>query len=232
MYKKLTRSESLIFYFPGGFLIVLSAIFFILDFFKTSDNPNGRNLLIFYCLLAILGIILILVRNQQLRFKEYSINYTDEDFEQALKQTVIENDWRILSRNHDQITAIQRLYFNIYLLITIIKRDSLIRANCIQNPDKLTFELSFGWRKRNIRTFINNLSHAADGTHYFKKSRSLWDLIIRGMAIIGYLSSIMFIILSVVCFYNNEILIGTISGVLGISIIGPALYKPMIKPKN
>ena len=232
MIKKLTLSQSLKFYFLGGLIIALFATLFIIDLGHGSDNSRILDLLEFHGFMIILGVLFVLMRKNQLRFKEFSFKCTNENFEQALKQTAKENEWEIQSFNNNEFIALQRIYFSVYLLITIIKKDSVIYINCIQNPDRYTFELALGWRKRNIKTFINKLSYLIDGTYYYANRVSIWDIIIRVMVIIGYLSAIMFLLLSIIAFFYNETLGGIIFGVLGVLVLGPIIYKFFKKPNH
>jgi hypothetical protein len=108
----------------------------------------------------VLAIFFAIVQYRRLKFKEYKANFTDEEFQEAIERTVTDLEWRVDKNN--------KIFFRAYRpwksavgwgeMVTIIKDKDLFLINSITNPNDLSSAHSYGWNRKNINTFIKNLT--------------------------------------------------------------------------
>jgi Ca2+/Na+ antiporter len=146
---KLTTSQTLYHYNVALFLLIPSAM-------MGWYTPIGS---LPFLLITILCAI---IQYRRLRFTEVSVTITDEQFREAIQRTKdelfwvgdVDKKWRKNDRNGN-------IFFRIYdaEMVTIIKEKDRLLINSIDNPDGLNyFSPSYGHNKKNIRTFLQNLS--------------------------------------------------------------------------
>lgn len=107
-----------------------------------------------------LAIIFAYIQYRRLNLKEIHLNYTDDQFQEAIRRTVDDLEWRI-DKN-------QKNFFRAYRpwnwtgswgeMITIMKYKDRLLMNSICDPSNMSSVASFGWNKKNLKTFLTNLS--------------------------------------------------------------------------
>lgn len=108
----------------------------------------------------ILAVFFAFVQYRQLYFKEYKITYTDEQFKEAIERTVKDLEWRIDRDNKAFLKAYRRSNWTGSWgeMVTIIKEKDQLLINSICNPDSFSSIASYGWNRKNVKTFLNNLT--------------------------------------------------------------------------
>jgi hypothetical protein len=105
------------------------------------------------------AIAFYFIQKRRLRFKEVKIDYSEQEFQEALKRTVEEYNWQI-ELNDEAILRAYRPWNwtgSWGEMITIVKDKDRLLLNSICDPNKLSSVASYGWNKRNINTFLKNL---------------------------------------------------------------------------
>lgn len=107
----------------------------------------------------LLAIIFAVIQYRRLKFKEINITYTEEQFQEAVKRTVDELEWRIDKNNKDLFRAIRPWNWTGSWgeMVTIIKEKDKLLVNSICDPDSMSSIGSYGWNRKNITTFLKNL---------------------------------------------------------------------------
>jgi hypothetical protein len=111
-----------------------------------------------------LAMFFIFVQYRRLKFKEFNVSFTDEQFQEAVERTVSELEWRIDKNG--------KTFFRAYRpwnwtgswgeMVTIIKGKDSILINSICDPNRMSSVASYGWNRKNIKTFLKNLSDVLD----------------------------------------------------------------------
>jgi hypothetical protein len=116
----------------------------------------------------ILAIVVFFVQRDRLRFREIAIEYTDEEFREAVNRTKKDLGW-IIRNNNRQLLKAERL-FNWSAswgeLITIRKFKNKLLLNSICDPDVSPSITSFGWNRKNINTFLTHLTNVINQVSY------------------------------------------------------------------
>ena len=107
----------------------------------------------------ILAIAFYFIQKRRLRFKEVTVNYSDQEFREAIERTVKEYEWQIELNNQNIFRAYRPWNWTGSWgeMITIVKDNDQLLLNSICDPNKMSSIASFGWNKRNIDTFLKNL---------------------------------------------------------------------------
>jgi hypothetical protein len=142
--------------FPFGlFSWNLFKIFVTKDYNGVSST---QELIIQSVLFLTLAIIFAIIQFGRLYLKEIKINYTEEQFQDAVKRTFENNDWRIGNNNKNLFKAYIPTGLWGYSL-TIIKYKDRLLINSICDPNgRMSTVFSFGKNKKYIRTFTQNLT--------------------------------------------------------------------------
>ena len=108
----------------------------------------------------LLAVFFVFVQHRRLKFKEINVTFTDEQFQEAVDRTVKDLEWRI-DRNN-------KTFFRAYRpwnwtgswgeMVTIIKDKDRLLVNSICDPDNMGSVASYGWNRKNIKTFLKNLT--------------------------------------------------------------------------
>ncbi|MDL2251228.1 hypothetical protein LJC12_00065 [Odoribacter sp. OttesenSCG-928-J03] len=106
------------------------------------------------------AIIFAIIQYRRLNFREFQVSYTDEQFQEAIKRTVDELEWKIESNNKTFFRAFRPWNWTGSWgeMVTIIKGKDRLLINSICDPNHRSSVASYGWNKRNIKTFLKNLS--------------------------------------------------------------------------
>lgn len=112
-----------------------------------------------------LSILFYFIQKRRLRFSEFNIHYTKDAFDKALKKTVEELKWKIIEKRKGYVRACRNWDGSASWgeLITIKQDNGRILINSICNPEAILISvISYGWNRKNVRTFIGNLSKQAE----------------------------------------------------------------------
>ncbi|MCB0708401.1 MAG: hypothetical protein KDC15_03300 [Chitinophagaceae bacterium] len=107
-----------------------------------------------------LAIVFAIIQYRRLSFKEIQVSYTDEQFQDAIKRTVNDLEWKIENNSKTFFRAFRPWNWTGSWgeMVTIIKDKDRLLINSICDPDHMSSVASYGWNKRNIKTFLKNLS--------------------------------------------------------------------------
>lgn len=111
-------------------------------------------------LFIIPAILFYYIQKKRLKLKTYEIRTTEEDFKKAFEKTAIELDWSIEQQSKNFIRAHRGWSWSSSWgeLITIIREEDKILINSICDPNAVFISVfSYGWNKRNVKTFVENL---------------------------------------------------------------------------
>jgi hypothetical protein len=159
------RGKELLVHYSFSFLILLLPIMCFIDIVKiwtgTYDGTRTINEYINVSLpFLLVGLLFIYRQYRRLYFKEIKIEHSDNDFQHAIGMTAMELRWRT-QRNRDGFyKAIRVSGYPPWLwgeMITIIRDNGTIFINSISDPNQRPTPSSFGWDRKNVRTFIKNL---------------------------------------------------------------------------
>lgn len=112
-----------------------------------------------------LAIVFYFIQKRGLRFREVKVEYSDSDFQEAVKRSAKEYEWRIELNNKNVFRAYRPWNWTGSWgeMITIIKDKDRLLLNSICDPNLQSSVASFGWNKRNIDKFLSNLEDAQQG---------------------------------------------------------------------
>ena len=107
----------------------------------------------------IAAIVFYFIQRARLNFYELTIKFSDQEFDEALSRTAKELKWKIKIHQKKYIQAIRpsNLTGSWGEMITIIIDGDRILLNSICDPDNIASVASFGWNKKNLKTFTANL---------------------------------------------------------------------------
>ena len=105
------------------------------------------------------AVVFYFIQKRRLRFREVKVDYTDQEFQEAIERTAKEYEWQIELNNKNVFRAYRPWNWTGSWgeMITIIKDKDRLLLNSICDPNKMSSVASFGWNKRNIDTFLKNL---------------------------------------------------------------------------
>lgn len=105
------------------------------------------------------AITFYFILKRGLRFREVKVEYSDQEFQEAIERTAKEYKWQIELNDNKIFRAYRPWNWTGSLgeMITIIKDKDRLLLNSICDPNKRSSVFSFGWNNRNIDTFLKNL---------------------------------------------------------------------------
>ena len=105
------------------------------------------------------AVVFYLIQKRRLRFREVKVEYTEQEFQEAIERTAKEYEWQIEFNDNKIFRAYRPWNWTGSWgeMITIIKDKDRLLLNSICDPNKWSSVASFGWNKRNIDTFLKNL---------------------------------------------------------------------------
>ena len=105
------------------------------------------------------AIAFYIIQKRRLRFREVKVEYSDQEFQEAIERTAKEYEWQIEINDKNIFRAYRPWNWTGSWgeMVTIIKDKNLLYLNSICDPNKKSSVASFGWNKRNIDTFLKNL---------------------------------------------------------------------------
>lgn len=167
---KLTFGQTVDHYFIVIFLLIVPGLtaydLFKIYVSKTYDGVRSADELIMTSLpFLILSILFIFIQRHRLKFQEIRIDYTDEQFQEAVKRTSEELKWLIEHNDSEFLRAYRQWNWTASWgeMITIIKEKDRLLINSICDPNKKSSVVSWGWNKKNIEAFRTNLTSVVRG---------------------------------------------------------------------
>ena len=105
------------------------------------------------------AVFFYFIQKRRLRFREVKVEYTDQEFQEAIERTAKEYEWQIEFNDNKIFRAYRPWNWTSSWgeMVTIIKDKDRLLLNSICDPNKWSSVASFGWNKRNIDTFLKNL---------------------------------------------------------------------------
>lgn len=183
---KLSRWQTLEHYFVVILFLFISCfpLFSLFEIYitKTYDGVRSANELITAALpMVVLAIVLYFIQKRRLRFREIRIEYTDQEFKEALQRTASEYKWNIKRHNTNVCRAYRSSDWTGSWgeMITIIKDKDRVLLNSICDPNQWSSITSYGWNKRNINIFLKNLVDVKADVpvqERFEKPEKEWSL--------------------------------------------------------
>jgi hypothetical protein len=158
------KGEVLFTHYAFLVILLLVPILNIIDIFEIlTGTYDGNRTLTEHLTVSIpfiaLGILFYFRQRQRLNFKEFKINHTDEEFQDALEMTVNELNWTIETNKKGYLRAHRDGGWIDWWgeMITITYDNQTILINSISDPNTKPTVSSFGWDRKNVKTFIKNL---------------------------------------------------------------------------
>lgn len=162
---KLTTAQSLTHYGIVLFLLFISALtgWSLIEMYVThtytgvlkTEEVIRTSLPFFF-----LAILYAFIQYRRLKFKSIYLTYTGDQFQEAVERTVKDLEWRIDVSSKTLLRAYRPSNWSGSWgeMITIIKDKDSLLINSICNPDSISSVASYGWNKKNVQTFIKNLT--------------------------------------------------------------------------
>lgn len=111
-----------------------------------------------------LAIIFTIIQYRRLNFREIQVSYTDEQFQEAIDRTVKDLEWKVEKNNKIFFRAVRPWKWTGSWgeMVTIIKEKDRVLINSICDPDHMSSIASCGWNRKNVKTFLKNLSDVSN----------------------------------------------------------------------
>ena len=196
---------------------------------KTYDGVRtAEELLRFSLPWVIPAIAFFFIQRQQLKFKKISIDYNDEEFKEAVIRTVKQLEWTIDKNNKTYLRAHRPWNWTSSWgeMITIIKLSDGFLINSIGDPNAWGSGFGYYWNKKNIKTFIKNLSDIKKGiplVEKIEKTENEWSFKRIAVRLFIYPLSAIIIAAGIIAISSATIR-GTIAGIAGISFVSIWIY--------
>ena len=231
---KLSRVQFVTHYFIVVFMLIIPA-FAIPDLYEiyvtgTYDGVRTTSEIISFPLpWFVLAIAFYFIQKRRLKFREVNIDYSAQEFNEAIKRTAEEFEWIILV-NSSRIFQAQRPWNwegSWGEIITIIKEKDRLLLNSICDPDQMSSVVSMGWNKKNINTFLKNLADVKNGISAQvenKKPEREWTLKKTLFRLIAYPFCFFLIGFGVIQVFSSIDLKSLLYGIGAIAIASVYLY--------
>lgn len=129
----------------------------------TYDGKRTSNELLYTAIpFFILAIVVFIIQRNRLKVNEIKIYYTEDQFQEAVQQTIEELKW-LVEINEEKVFRARRPWnwkSSWGEMITIFKEEDRLLVNSICDPDGKTSVASWGWNNKNINVFYKNLRKA------------------------------------------------------------------------
>lgn len=162
---KLTFGQTITHYMVVPFLLFIPGLMAksLFEIFVTENYSGVRSadeLLTASIPFLVLSIAFAFIQYRRLDLKEIKVNYTDDQFQKAVRRTVENLNLRIENNQHDFFCAYRSSNWTGSWgeMITIVKDKDRLLINSICDPDRMSSVVSYGWNRRNLRTFLTNLN--------------------------------------------------------------------------
>lgn len=136
------------------------------------------------------ALLFFISQYRKLRLINLPIQYNEAQFKEALKRTAKQFNWKIEIDRSDFLQARRKWDWSLSWgeMITIIKDQNRLYLNSICDPNQRSSIVSFGWNRRNIEGFIQNLEDVKAGksapkkADYVEKEWTLKRILVRAIA--------------------------------------------------
>jgi hypothetical protein len=107
-----------------------------------------------------LAIIFAVIQYRRLNFIEIRVSHSDEQFQEAIDRTIKDLEWRVERNNKTFFRAVRPWNWTGSWgeMVTIIRDKDRVLINSICDPDHMSSVASYGWNRKNIKTFLKNFS--------------------------------------------------------------------------
>ena len=176
-----------------------------------------------------LALLFAFIQYRRLKFKEINVTFSDEQFQEAVERTAADLGWRVDRNNKDFFRAFRYWDWTASWgeMITIAKDENRLLVNSICSPESMSSVASFGWNRKNIQTFLNNLADVKNSKPVKVKVRAEkneWSLKLTLIRLIAYPFCLALIALGIYMILQSSTLRATIAGVGAIVIASIYLY--------
>ena len=106
------------------------------------------------------ALLFFFIQRRRLKFKEIHLSVDKMQFQTAAELTADKLGWTIQHISADFIKAVRQGGFSSGSwgeMITIIRDKDKVLINSICDPDNIVSVVSYGWNKKNVRTFKTTL---------------------------------------------------------------------------
>ena len=227
----LTFKQKLRYYSVVGFILLtpillLSSV--ILNYFeinKVSRDPKELiNLSLFFVTIAFL---FYLFRNRKLKFNEFNIATTTEEFKKAIELTSKQQEWKIEKQTINYLRAFRGPDYLGSEMITIHRKENQILINCIPDPNKTGASVSFGLISSHIDTFTRNLRITKQNSlenemtiPIAEEKENKWTLLDYLLRIFGYSFCLLFVFISIFLLIpEGNYFMGILIGSIGVTVL-------------
>jgi uncharacterized membrane protein (GlpM family) len=124
---------------------------------KTYDGVRSAEELLKFSLPWIIpGIAFFFIQRHQLRFKRIRLDYTDDEFKEAVERTIKELEWVIDKNNKTYLRANRPWNWSSSWgeMITLIRLKDGFLINSIGDPNAWGSGLGYFWNRKNIKISI------------------------------------------------------------------------------
>lgn len=234
---KLSRGQTLDHYLIIIFILLIPG-FTLFSFFEiyvteTYDGVRSVSELISTGWIWIpVAIGFYVIQHRRLKFTEVNVQYTNQELQEALERTTTEYKWQLERNDQDVLRAYRPSDWSGSLgeMITIIKDKDRLLLNSICNPNKRSSVASFGWNRRNIDTFLKNLSDIKNGIPFQKNIEPLqneWSLKKLLIRLFAYPFCLFLIGFGIYMIFNPENWKSKAAGIGAIGIASIYLYSDL-----
>lgn len=145
--------------------VLIVPLFELISLFKiyvtktyTGVRTSGE-LIMFSIPFLIIAIAFLILQYQRLNLRKIEIQYTEQQFQEAVKRTVQSLSWRIEKNKRNLLIAYRSSNWTGSWgeMITIIRSENTLYVNSICDPNTISSVISYGWNRRNLKTFLNHL---------------------------------------------------------------------------
>ena len=166
----LTHWQMFSHYFPVLFVFFAGLIplwwVFEIKFLDSYDGArSAEELFTVSWPLLVLGSILLVIQRRRLKMRKINVGYTDEELNEAISRTAQELEWQIENNNRQVLVAHRPWNWTGSWgeRVTIVKLKDGLLLNSICDPDKPASIASFGWNRKNLKAFTDNLAAVQKG---------------------------------------------------------------------
>ncbi len=102
------------------------------------------------------ALALYFIQKRRLRFTVINVSVNEEKFHKAVELVADTLAWTIQHSSTDSVIAVRKGGFSSGSwgeLITIVRDSDKVLINSICDPDNIVSVASYGWNKKNVRTF-------------------------------------------------------------------------------
>ena len=158
---KLTKGQLFGHYAIVPFLLIAPAMttYSLFQIYVTKNYTGVRTaqeLMLTGYMWLIPALLFYLIQKKRLKFREINLSVDKEQFQKAAELTADKLGWTIQHISTDFIKAVRQGGFSSGSwgeMITIIRDADKVLINSICDPDNIVSVASYGWNKKNVRTF-------------------------------------------------------------------------------